>query len=76
MKTVVIEKRRRSNIKWGGGEENTKGRTRMAENLAYFTRVVEPVVYGMFKYQEKEREMKAERGEKGKKCRSYIEYME
>jgi hypothetical protein len=39
---------------------NTKERSRMTESLAYFTRAVEPVVYRMFKSQEKEREMKAE----------------
>jgi hypothetical protein len=68
-------KRRRSNIKWDGGEETIKERMRMTENIASFTGVVESVVYGMFKSQENDTETKAERGERRKRCRSNIEYM-
>jgi hypothetical protein len=49
--------------RWG---RKNKVRNRMTENLLYVTRV-EPVVYEMFKPQDEEREMKAERGEKRKK---------
>jgi hypothetical protein len=41
----------------------------MTENLAYVTR---PSVYGMFKSQEKVREIKVEKGEKRKKAEEIL----